>query len=384
MQNIPQIVRERLQAGATVSGHPDADILTSFAERSLRQPERAGVLAHLAACANCREIVALALPVTESMETAAALARRPWFTWPAFRWGFATAGVALIALGVVEFERHPAVNSATLVVNQIMAKQSTPAQPMAADVQNQASSQNSSATPKVAPQSGISTLAGKDRRALAHPQMHVQPTFKESQAAQEKASPPVLMAQQSANQQLPNGSEEQFAAYNSGPLSRAKPATTSPPQANSADAILANPQWSITAVGGLQRSFDLGKTWQDVRVNASVMPESTGATAAGSMKSAGVESSGQAKALKASANPVFFRAVTTAENEVWAGGSNAALFHSIDGGDHWTRVLPSSSGAVLTGDVISVEFSDPQHGTVTTSTPESWATSDGGQSWQKQ
>jgi photosystem II stability/assembly factor-like uncharacterized protein len=39
---------------------------------------------------------------------------------------------------------------------------------------------------------------------------------------------------------------------------------------------------------------------------------------------------------------------------------------------------------VLTGDVVRIEFPDPQHGTVTTSTPEIWITTDDGQSWQKQ
>jgi photosystem II stability/assembly factor-like uncharacterized protein len=81
--------------------------------------------------------------------------------------------------------------------------------------------------------------------------------------------------------------------------------------------------------------------------------------------------------------PVF-RAVAAAGPEVWAGGADSMLYHSADGGEHWTRVLPSDGGVVLRGDITSVQFPDPQHGTVSTSTSDIWATNDGGQSWRRQ
>jgi len=68
---------------------------------------------------------------------------------------------------------------------------------------------------------------------------------------------------------------------------------------------------------------------------------------------------------------------------VWVGGVNGALYHSTDGGTGWTRVVPSSSGAILTGDVVSVNFPDALHGRIQTSTSETWVTGDGGQSWDK-
>jgi photosystem II stability/assembly factor-like uncharacterized protein len=82
--------------------------------------------------------------------------------------------------------------------------------------------------------------------------------------------------------------------------------------------------------------------------------------------------------------PLVFRAVSANGPDVWAGGTSAALYHSLDAGNRWTRVLPSSAGAVLAGDIVAVQFSDTQHGTVTTSTGEVWGTSDDGQTWQKQ
>jgi photosystem II stability/assembly factor-like uncharacterized protein len=85
--------------------------------------------------------------------------------------------------------------------------------------------------------------------------------------------------------------------------------------------------------------------------------------------------------LKREAASAAFRAVAAAGTDVWAGGSG--LYHSLDAGNHWTRIVPASADAMLTGDIVSLEFSD-QHGKVATSTAEIWITTDGGQNWQKQ
>jgi hypothetical protein len=112
MQNVPEIVRRRLKAAAPSADHPDANALTAFAERSLGQDERALVLEHLGRCNDCRDIVALALPAMEPVETAWRPAATGWLTWPALRWGFAAAGIVSIsALGVVEYQRRPATTA---------------------------------------------------------------------------------------------------------------------------------------------------------------------------------------------------------------------------------------------------------------------------------
>jgi photosystem II stability/assembly factor-like uncharacterized protein len=87
--------------------------------------------------------------------------------------------------------------------------------------------------------------------------------------------------------------------------------------------------------------------------------------------------------VAASVSIPIFRAVSAAGLEVWAGGSAGVLYHSVNGGEQWTRVVPSVSGTLLTGDVIAIAFSDPQHGQLTTSTQELWTTFDAGQTWQK-
>lgn len=90
---LPESARRRLQM-PVAEAHPDAGLLTAFAEQSLTAAERDRVLHHLAACASCREIVALAAPEPLPTEVPAAGAR-PWFRWPALHW------VALAATAVI-------------------------------------------------------------------------------------------------------------------------------------------------------------------------------------------------------------------------------------------------------------------------------------------
>ena len=149
-------------------------------------------------------------------------------------------------------------------------------------------------------------------------------------------------------------------------------------------------RWTISSAGGLQRSVDQGNTWQDVSVNAApgysagaLTFESSAPVPAARGKAADKAADKDAKADKLNA-PITFRAVAASGADVWAGGSAGLLYHSADAGAHWTRVVPSTSSAVLTGDIISLEFLDAQHGKVSTSTSEIWTTSDAGQTWQKQ
>jgi hypothetical protein len=106
MQNVPQIVRERLKAAPPAVDHPDADVLTAFAERALPDRERAVVLEHLARCGDCRNIVALALPDVEANQAVTVTGRGWWLKWSGLRWAFATVGIVVIAsFGVLQYQR---------------------------------------------------------------------------------------------------------------------------------------------------------------------------------------------------------------------------------------------------------------------------------------
>ncbi len=118
---------------------------------------------------------------------------------------------------------------------------------------------------------------------------------------------------------------------------------------NAATASLA-PRWTLSADGTLQRSLDTGATWQTIVVSSKTV----------------------------------FRALAANDLDIWVGGSAGALFHSSDAGEHWTQVRPVASGAVLEDDIVGVEFTDTLHGTLTSSTEETWITADAGQTWHKQ
>jgi hypothetical protein len=145
-----------------------------------------------------------------------------------------------------------------------------------------------------------------------------------------------------------------------------------PLQTEPAMMVRALPQWSINSNGGLQRSFDAGGTWEDVNVEAAAvdtLPQAEG------------EAGGAAQNVKKTATPLVFHAVAAIGPEVWAGGSRGLLYHSADSGTQWMRISPSSGDAVLTGDIAGIQFTDAQHGAITTSSGEVWTTSDNGQSW---
>lgn len=153
--------------------------------------------------------------------------------------------------------------------------------------------------------------------------------------------------------------------------------------------------WSLNPSGGLQRSFDQGKTWQAVDVNGTpalnganlaVAAETVEVTTAQAKTAQAPTAQEKTKALAKSRKGIAaltFRALAVAGSDVWVGGSGGALYRSSDAGNHWTRVVPVASGTALTDDVVSLEFSDSQHGKFSTSVGEVWTTADAGQTWQK-
>ena len=114
MEKLPNIVRERLKVPAG-GDHPDADLLTAFAEQALPEPERSRVLTHLSRCADCRDVVALAVPpVTDSVLDTTHPA--PWFQWRVLRWGAAVACVVIVGSAVLLKREAMAPKSASIAV----------------------------------------------------------------------------------------------------------------------------------------------------------------------------------------------------------------------------------------------------------------------------
>jgi hypothetical protein len=489
MPDVPKFVVKRLGEipPALAGSHPDADLLTAFAEQSLAGNERALVMEHLAICGDCRDVIAMALPATEIIgQTAPAgsTARTGWFGWPFLRWGALAAGVlAVISVGVLQYtlrlEDNRLASNVTLkdaapaaaVSNQQALPQPTaphtemrskglaaPAtQTLAADeaaseakrvVQPpsraahantfassagagigsgagrgigggafrspSASGQTSSrgGDLALAPPSPAPAVPAPNTPAQASQQVEVGranetvavsgangpvatesvSTLPQNQIAQNQVELPVN-GRSSTNLDVVKAKDADSNAVHGSAGKQSVASPSRPLQTSPALMVRASPRWSISSIGALQRSFDGGNTWENVDPNlssSSLMSESVtvnGAAPAKADKKADYRSAGSQdkKNQKAEASPnAVFRAVAASGLEVWAGGSAGMLFHTSDGGGIWIRVTPSSGGTILTGDIVNIQFSDTQHGRVTTSTPELWTTSDGGQTWQKQ
>jgi Photosynthesis system II assembly factor YCF48/Putative zinc-finger len=480
MQDVPKIVRARLQrpTPATAEAHPDADLLTAFAERSLAGGERDHVLEHLARCADCRDVVALALPATEDVVLAKpATSPRRWLSLPVLRWGVVAAGVlALTSVGILQYrQRHQHQEETAVATTLTLRDRSTdsglpspvPTPQASRSFTSRTETGKQTVTERRAPaplgsQNALSPEVSEGKSVPAP-----RPVFPQSQSTHHAASAgafqgsiggPVrglgsdfgvnhgsrsaqtatprgssAFADDSKNttsgvigQQNPNlGASQRAPAASattavevsgaapllttqttpqnqiqdqlvqndaSGPPSSAdrvgKAKSASPQLLPMAPAPLlhaepaltksaAAPRWTISSSGALQRSFDGGNTWLDVDVAASEKK-----AAAKSM----ARSSAMATTISALAAHPVFRAVSVSSNaaEVWAGGSGGALYHTMDAGNRWVRVVPSQAGVLLAGDIIAIQFSDPRNGIVTTSTAEVWTTVDAGQNWHKQ
>jgi hypothetical protein len=388
MQEISKIVLERLQKQSAAEVHPDANLLTAFAERGLAENERAQVVEHLAHCGDCRDVIALALPALEEMgANAAVAARRKWFSWPTLRWGLVAAGVAAVAsVGVVQFE-HRQMQVKEGVFSAEVARN----EPSASSVQGTAPSVELPGATVAAKQATAETsskgfVGGRTnsldknpiaKKVPAKPRLSGTPTALPAVGVEQKSGTAAgdEIAQSQVSDQLVHrsaASPDVVKAKNPSPVETpaAIAAPNVPLQTEPAMMVRALPRWSISTNGGLQRSFDAGGSWEDVNVEvADYSPQAAN------------EAGSEAQSVKKAAMPPVFRAVAAIGPEVWAGGAKGVLYHSADSGTRWTKILPSGGEAVLTGDITGIQFSDAQHGAITTSGGEVWATSDNGQSW---
>jgi hypothetical protein len=382
--DVPNIVTRRLQAaktGVPEEAHLDPDLMTAFVEKALPQREHSRTLEHLAHCANCREVIALSLPEQPDIAAATPIipARATWLSWPVLRWGTLAACVVVVGAAVTlhyqliragqpsitasstdaptarsQFSQAPAGESAR-DTKQVAAQ--VPPEPQKSEARldrpapTERTGDGNSAIQGNIPAAG-NKLQAEHEAAPAHRQT-------EDVAG---ASPLLANAEPAADssQLVPGRAKDEFDAFPAaktgmslnGTIDTAKQPTPTSAMIARAATVPANvtPRWTLTSDGMLQRSIDSGKTWETILV----------------------------------ASPGTFRALTANGFDIWVGGAKAALYHSIDAGQHWMKVQPAAADESLTADIIGIEFTDLLHGTLTTADQQAWITADAGQTWQKQ
>ena len=450
MRGLPKIAIARLKAkpdegkptGALTGpppfqgeAHPDANLLTAFAERTLTERERASVLKHLGQCAECREVASFIVPADALMEKPAhGVAGRRWNPWPVLRWGALAAVLGTVTLVVVlrsgRWQQNQEISKSTTPPNPVgnvtMAPQtvaplpSVPPPTETAKTKTQAdalqSYSNSEAELKKAagPQQDAS-LQNPSGRLQAQQHATVMASLRPPPALQTENGPAV-----SARQEQSQGGKALSAVALPAPAPPA--AAPAPPLAASDEAEkkgtepaaapqvfrsttqsiavsaeplepeAAQPSTAKTARrGGASAAMDVAAQTPMLGMDASVRGMKSKANTPAVLWNVSSEgkierSTDRGKSFQpiAVADNVNFQTVASAGNDVWAAGAGGSLFHSVDAGANWTRVTITSGKTTVTETITAILLSTPQHVTVITSSGSQWISQDSGQHWQKQ
>jgi hypothetical protein len=418
--------------------HPDANLLAAFVEKTLTERERTQVLNHLVQCAECREVAAFSLPwETVAAEPTRVAGGRRWSPWPVLRWGAMAAVLGALTIVVV---LHPGMWKGPQEISKKMpppvpvgnitsAPQTVSPSPLAplppepsrarAQLEARGSAGKLAAKNKALGQRDDLALDDHVARAQAKQQVTVMastrppamvraenvpgveakreegkegnaltagglptappppapaavPTAPSEEAAKANAESQAGPAPLRATSQSVAVKAGSAGGFGGGGISAgatpAKPASRLTSDASvrtlaktSMGALQASRKdmgfaasppaalWSVASDGNVQRSTDGGKTFEQIHV----------------------------------AHDIKFRAIAALGNDVWTGGAGGALYHSLDGGATWTRVVLNFGGNSVTETLAGIQLHDPQHLTVTTASGSQWASEDGGQNWRQ-
>jgi photosystem II stability/assembly factor-like uncharacterized protein len=108
-----------------------------------------------------------------------------------------------------------------------------------------------------------------------------------------------------------------------------------------------NSRWNLD--GALRKSDDGGKTWRTVQVDE------------------------QARLY----------ALSAAGSNVWVGGANGALFHSVDDGLEWRPIIVADGNERLTDAITGIDARDENWVKLKTRSAD-WLTTDGGAHWRRE
>ncbi len=439
MTEVPKIVYDRLRAARPERAlpdrvlpertgpelaHPDANLLTAFAEQALSAAERDDVLEHLALCGDCREAIALALPAADIVATPIAAAgeavraakittkaERSWLTAfprPGLRWAALAAGVAVVA--ALLLVRPGKLNQATPPpVNQQVA---TAAQPVPG--------------PQIAPSparslpTDQSAVLTKSDEARQKPELQLSKKLKAGQIVtpSHQAEPGILIADNKKDSaQADNLSAapsarafaydastsrttETVEASGAAPAEALAPSAEGNPMARNEtpaiekakpalQGIEANEQQETeTAVApGSARSQARNVTFAAklaFPASQALAHNVTWTITAGVLQRSLDSGRSWQNALRAD-RPLLCYA--SHDQDVWTGGQAGTLFHSADSGVTWVQVRPSIKTQQLGSDVTRIDVRGDVRGpaqiVVSTGNNEIWSRADGGKTWEK-
>ena len=380
-QELPRPVRNALarQAGGEV--HPSPDVLTSFVERTLPRDEWDLITQHLTLCADCREVVFLASRAAEDVigdekevvpaathqpvptpvygivhHQPAVLAETPRRRWTlGLSWAVMSVAVLLVA-GVLVWQRFGSVNPARQPVSSVASNRQPSGVPQPAASGMPSASETLGKTdrakttlPKTASPKVPGAVAGGALMRKGGEEYPPEPSAAAS-ANESTETPPWVQGGPKIAASVPDTHNAFVESQANTSSQSSQGAAVAKPAMSMRAFNAARGQWRISADGHLERRRE-ADGWTRVLVN-----EAT----------------------------TFRCVVSVAGGDVWAGGEGGTLFHSSDGGQHWSQVpLVDSSGAE-TGPIVTIQFQDSQRGTVLTAGGSRWSTSDGGVTWTSQ
>ena len=450
MTEVPKIVYDRLRAALPERAlpdhtqldrplrtgpelaHPDANLLTAFAEQALSASEREGVLAHLALCADCRDVIALALPAAADIvaapiaaegeavrATALPKTERNWltatkFAWPSLRWAALAAGIAVVAS--VLLLRPGKLNQANLPsVNRPVAITAPPASgPQTASSAVPSSPTASSPTNQLA-------LSAKSEEPPAKSELRLSKKLKAGQmvtpshqaehgmllAENKKDAGPAAMlpsaptagvgafaapasrratetveVSAAAVEATPSTEGSLMAQNETQPVIKAKPALqgVDVPGVEVTDQQATGAAVVVPAPARSQSKNIMSNAKLAAPASSNIARNVTWTIAAGALQRSLDSGQSWQNTLHAD-HPLLCYA--SHDNDVWTGGQAGTLFHSADSGVTWVQVQPSMKGQKLSFDVTHIDMHGPAEIVVSTSNHEIWSSADSGKTWDK-
>jgi Putative zinc-finger len=367
---LQELVRNQ-QAPADFEGHLDADLLAAYAEDTLLPAERSGVLAHLAVCGECRQVLSVATTARphDAEDTSVQPIPRPARArlWGWLPWVTTAAGIAAIS-SILLFHPQKRLPLATTSTSSTKAAQDGTAPGQRPEIPAEATQQAvvsvapeakarpekpapvSTEPPRVAPVQPTTDVAKNQGSEQSDGQRSLSTADAESSTALTAASQPIAGATaakaaspsttvQVANSMLPKTMNPEPGEALGGPVRAGS-------VARAFSGVGARPQWRINASGQVERSLGNG-LWQEV-------------LDAGTSK---------------------LRVVSVLGGSVWAGGDKLRLYRSTDNGVTWSAVqLPPKGDAANA--ITHVRFQTALDGKIDATDGSSWVTTDGGITWK--